>query len=157
MAADFNTLIELVLKREGGYVNDPKDRGGETKYGISKRAFPKEDIKNLTTSRAKDLYLKHYWLPARCESVPDHLRDIHFDSAVNHGVRMAIKLLQRAAGIKDDGLFGPKTVEAATRVSLDAYVRERLAYYERIIANDPSQAKFRRGWVSRTLKFLKRP
>lgn len=151
---DFNTIVDRVIKREGGYVNDPADRGGQTKYGISARAFPKEDIRNLTVQRARDLYMQHYWLPARCQSMPAHLRDIHFDTAVNCGVQMAVRILQRASFVRDDGLCGPVTLAAAQRTTVDAYVRERIRYYERIIERDPIQSRFRRGWVKRTLAFL---
>lgn len=155
MSKDFNRLVEVVLVREGGYVNHAKDRGGETNYGISKKAFPKEDIKNLTKKRAIELYLENYWLPARCEALPVHLRDIHFDSAINHGVSRANKLLQRAAGVKVDGVLGPVSLEAAQRVTIEAYVRERLRFINDIVTNDPSQKVFHRGWVKRVSQFLK--
>ena len=57
----FNKIIEKVLEHEGGYVNDPKDLGGETKYGITKRFYPDVDIKNLTKEQAKTIYHTDYW------------------------------------------------------------------------------------------------
>lgn len=155
MSKDFNRLVDVVIEREGGYVNHKNDRGGETKYGISKKAFPKEDIKNMTKARAAALYLEHYWLPARCEALPAHLRDIHFDSAINHGVSRALRLLQRAAGVKVDGVIGPVTIAAAQNVTIQAYVRERLRFINDIVTNDPSQKVFHRGWVKRVSQFLK--
>lgn len=74
---------------EGGYVNDPQDPGGETKYGISKRAYPNEDIKNLTLDRAKELYLRDYWDKAGCDALAWPCALMVFDSAVNQGVSFA--------------------------------------------------------------------
>ena len=54
----FDEIIKHVLEHEGGYVNDPKDLGGETKYGITKRFYPDIDIKNLTIEEAKEIYKK---------------------------------------------------------------------------------------------------
>ena len=66
MKTSFDEIIEVVLHHEGGYVNDPKDPGGETNYGISKRAYPDVDIKNLTEDGAKDIYRRDYWEKYRC-------------------------------------------------------------------------------------------
>lgn len=145
----FKDAVDLVLLHEGGYVHDPKDKGGETNYGISKRAFPNEDIKALTRDRAKELYREHYWIPAHCEQLPPHLRALHMDSAVNCGVKRAIQFLQRAAGVKDDGVFGPETAKAAPHVRLAKYALQRITHYERIIAKEPTQARFRKGWIRR--------
>ena len=79
MKTTFDEIIDVVLEHEGGYVNDPTDTGGETKYGISKRAYPDEDIKELTVERAKELYKKDYWDRFKVESFPDRLRHIFVD------------------------------------------------------------------------------
>jgi lysozyme family protein len=92
----FYEIIEDVIEKEGGYVNDPDDPGGETKYGISKKAFPKEDIKNLTIVRAKDIYYTKYWKPSKAYLIPDELQHIYFDMCVNFGIIGAGKVLQRA-------------------------------------------------------------
>ncbi len=155
MEGVFHTAVLTVLKHEGGYVNDPKDPGGETNYGISKRAFPKEDIKRLTVERAIALYLKHYWQPARCGELPVALQPIHFDTAVNCGVVQAIRILQRAGGVEDDGVFGSATQAAAQKVTVQAYVRERLAYHDRIIARNPALERFRKGWTKRINSYVK--
>ena len=85
MKTTFNEIIEVVLEHEGGYVNDPDDAGGETKYGIAKRWYPNVDIKNLTKEEAKKIYHMDYWNPAKCNEVPKHLRHIYFDMCVNFG------------------------------------------------------------------------
>ncbi len=150
----FEQIIKVVLAHEGGYVNDPKDAGGETKYGISKRAFPRVDIQNLTIENATALYRRHYWEPSKAEILPISLRAIHFDTAVNCGTATAIRLLQRAAKVNDDGIFGGVTAGAALNVPVEAYVKERIAYYERIVARRPDQKRFLKGWITRTNSFL---
>ena len=81
----FDILVKKVLKHEGGYVNDPSDPGGETKYGISKRAFPDLDIKNLTEEQAILIYYDEYWLDAKVDKLPDELHEIYLDMVVNMG------------------------------------------------------------------------
>jgi len=93
--ADFNKCIGKTLAHEGGakYTNDPTDRGGETKYGISKRSYPQEDIKNLTEERAKELYKRDYWDRIRGDDIKDEAIAFNiFDCAVNMGVRTASRL-----------------------------------------------------------------
>lgn len=93
MASDFNAAFDFVIGAEGGYVNDPKDPGGETKYGISKRAYPGLDIASLTIEQARDIYHLDYWLPAGCESLDQAKALIVFDAAVNQGVSFAKTLV----------------------------------------------------------------
>ena len=97
----FNKIIEVVLQHEGGYVNDPNDLGGETKYGITKRFYPDVDIKNLTKEQAKTIYHTDYWRRGRCDEVPSYLRHIYFDMCVNFGQGGAVKVLQRTANGKN--------------------------------------------------------
>jgi len=106
---DFNTACDIVINTEKGYVNNPADPGGETKYGISKRAYPDEDIVNLTPDRAKFLYLRDYWTPLQLDSLPDIVRLCIFDAAVNSGVSAATKWLQQSVGAIPDGKIGPQT------------------------------------------------
>lgn len=108
----FDEAFTRLIGHEGGYVNDPRDPGGETRYGISKRAYPGEDIANLSLARAKQIYLRDYWGPAGCDAVPDSIRFDLFDMAVNSGVSAAIKTLQRTVGETADGKLGPKTLQA---------------------------------------------
>jgi lysozyme family protein len=145
----FQELIPHVLQSEGGYVFDPLDRGGETRYGISKRAFPQENIQTLTKERATELYRRHYWEPIKGDQLPTWLRYTVFDFAVNAGVRRAIEMLQRLAGVKVDGVLGPKTLEAARTVSLKEYTDMRKAYYEGLVRQNPTQRRFLNGWLAR--------
>lgn len=83
MKESFNKAFSLTVGLEGGYSNDPRDPGGETKFGICKKYHPGLDIKNLTIEQAKDIYYKEYWLPAGCNNVPFPMDICLFDSQVN--------------------------------------------------------------------------
>ena len=150
----FNEIIEKVLEHEGGYVNDPKDLGGETKYGITKRFYPDIDIKNLTIEQAKEIYKSDYWDRNKVESLPQNLWHIYFDMCVNMGKRTAVKVLQRAANnkgkdIEVDGGLGPMTIKALSGVELDRVRAFRVKYYVDLITAKPEQEKFYLGWFRR--------
>ena len=111
--SDFDRAFDIVVREEGGYVNDPNDPGGETNFGISKRQYPAVDIKNLTPELAKAIYSKDYWTPASCDQLPWPLSLYVFDSAVNQGVAPACKMLQRALDTVQDGIIGRTSVRLA--------------------------------------------
>lgn len=111
----FDRAFEIVVGLEGGYVNDPVDPGGETKYGITRRDHPAEDIANLTLDRAKEIYRVGYWNPVHGNDLPWPLSLCVFDAAVNQGVVPAAKMLQRALGVAADGIIGRQTLLAAAR------------------------------------------
>ena len=81
----FDVAFGIIVGIEAGYVNDPKDPGGETKFGISKRRYPNEDIKNLTLERAKFLFQRDYWNTNKCDSMPWEQALLVFDAAINGG------------------------------------------------------------------------
>jgi len=153
----FNEIIETVLTHEGGYVNDPTDLGGETKYGITKKFYPSVDIKNLTKEQAKKIYHQDYWKPAKCDEVPLHLRHIYFDMCVNFGRRGAVKVLQRAANstIKDklevDGGIGSKTLSAIQKLSIDRVRAYRVLRFANLVIKKPEQERFWVGWYRRAI------
>ena len=154
MKTTFEEIIEQVLEHEGGYVNDPTDLGGETKYGITKRFYPDVDIKNLTEEQAKEIYKRDYWDKNRVESLPENLWHIYFDMCVNMGKRTAVKVLQRAANNKGrdidvDGGLGPATIGALKGVELDRVRAFRVKYYVDLITARPEQEKFFLGWFRR--------
>jgi len=156
----FDQCIDLVLGHEGGYVNDPDDMGGETNWGISKRAYKKVDIKNLTKEDAKSIYKKDYWDKFKVGKLPPNLRYVYFDMCINMGSRNAGKVLQRAANaknpasakIKVDGMVGPNTIKAVKRVEQDRLRSERVLYYARIVIKKPVQHKYWYGWFKRSLE-----
>ena len=153
----FNEIIEKVLKHEGGYVNDPTDLGGETKYGITKRFYPDVDIKNLTEEQAKEIYKQDYWDKNRVESLPQELWYIFFDMCINMGRGTAVKILQRAANSKGrnievDGGMGPATIGALEGVEVERVRAYRVKYYSDLVTKRPEQDKFYFGWFRRSME-----
>lgn len=148
--------FDVLLKNEGGYVNDPRDSGGVTKYGISKKAYPDLDIKNLTIAQAMEIYHKDYWDRCKCDNIPDALSVAVFDFAVNSGVKTAIKKLQIALGVKADGIIGNQTLGACNRLPvkkvLDDYMDLRLDY----LMSLPKWKYYGNGWGSRVERTKKK-
>jgi lysozyme family protein len=145
----FDQAFDKTVGHEGGYVNDPRDPGGETKFGISKRAYPGLDIKSLTLADAKAIYKRDYWDRARCDDLPHGVAFDVFDAAVNSGPGQAIRWLQRAVGVADDGVVGPFTLAAVKRMEPEAlqarYSGQRLDFMTRLSTWD----SFGRGWARR--------
>ena len=112
----FDQAFDKLIGHEGGYTPGKGDPGGETCWGISKRSYPKLDIASLTQADAKAIYLRDYWKPAGCDSVPPAIAFDLFDMAVNSGVARAVKTLQRTVGTAEDGKLGPLTLAAAAKL-----------------------------------------
>jgi lysozyme family protein len=146
---NFDDSFKLLIGHEGGYVNHAADPGGETKFGISKRAYPQEDIKHLTLDRAKALYLRDYWGPAGCDALPQDVRYDVFDMAVNSGVRAAIKLLQKTVGTVEDGILGPRTLAAVNSMPVSRLRARYLGSRLEFMASLPTWPAFGRGWARR--------
>ena len=109
----FETVVHMVLEHEGGYVNQPSDPGGETKYGISKRAYPDVNIAELTKDDAADLYKRDYWDRIKGDDLPVGVACAVMDYAVNSGISRASKALQSVCGIANgDGIIGPASLNA---------------------------------------------
>lgn len=140
-------------KKATGYVNDPADAGGETKFGVAKNANPTLNIKTLTWEDTKAVYFKKYWLAASCDKLPPKVASIVFDGAINHGVARAIKFLQQAAGVALDGDIGPVTLAKISAADQNALCNKiadlRVKFYKDIVAAKPTQAKFLNGWLRR--------
>src|SRR5688500_3822527 len=105
---NFDTAFDRLIGHEGGYVNDPQDPGGETNWGISKRSYPNVDIKALTRDGAKAIYLADFWNPLA--DADPAIKFQVFDFAVNGGLPVAIRKLQAAIGVADDGHWGPQSM-----------------------------------------------
>ena len=151
----FNEIIEKVLEHEGGYVNDPHDRGGETNFGITKKFYPDVDIKNLTKEQAKHIYHTDYWRRGKCDEIPSRLRHIYFDMLVNFGKRGAVKVLQRAANARNkdkidvDGGLGPATFKAIQNLELERVRAYRVLRFANLVIKKPEQERFWFGWFRR--------
>ncbi len=148
MTLAFDQAFDRLIGHEGGYVNDPRDPGGETKFGISKRSYPHLDIASLTREQAKTIYQRDFWEPLGPDAHPA-IRFQAFDFAVNSGIQTAIRKLQRAIGAADDGLFGPRSraALAAQPVSdvLMRFLAERLEFMTKL-KNWPHHGA---GWANR--------
>lgn len=148
---NFDVAFARLISNEGGYVNDAADPGGETNWGISKRSYPDIDIKNLTRDGAKEIYFRDFWIGGQMNQFAGAIAFQVFDAAVNHGIRRAIKLLQAAAGVKQDGNIGPVTIAAVKAMReadcLALFIAARLDFW-RGLATWPS---FGAGWAGRTV------
>lgn len=157
-------------RRATGYVNDPDDTGGETKFGVAKNANPELNIAKLTWDAAKRVYYKKYWLAGDCADIElfaPKLAMLHFDGCVNHGNGRAARMLQEAVGATIDGDIGPKSLEAIKRACgapggelkvCEKVLMLRKSFYLKIVEGNPSQKKFLNGWFNRISdveKFLK--
>lgn len=136
-----------------GYVNDPDDRGGETKFGIAKNANPTLNIATLTWEEAKAIYFKKYWLAGSCDKLPARVSVLHFDGCINNGVRRANIFLQLAAQVTPDGDVGPATIAKVRTLNpvkmCNSICNEREMFYRQIVKNNPVQLKYLNGWLRR--------
>ena len=148
--SSFDRAVSFVLAQEGGYVNDQHDAGGETRYGISKRRYPAEDIRNLTVDRARELYRRDYWDRNRCGDLPGHMALAVFDAAVNGGA--PICWLQMAVGASIDGAIGLKTIAAAHACrDKPKAVRDMLASRMMYLTALPGWSRYGLGWTRRVV------
>lgn len=151
-----DTCLDWIIRAEGGgvLVHDPNDRGGLTKYGISQKAYPQLDIPSLTEADARAIYERDYWKPCQCEALPMPLDLILLDGAVLMGAHAVIGQLQRALGVVDDGVIGPKTLAAAKSrgvAALPHLFTERVLY----LAATKTWKHHGRGWMVRTFRLAK--
>ena len=155
MQGNFTECLALVLKSEGGWVNNPNDPGGETNLGVTKRVWEEwvghsvETMKNLTEAEVAPLYELKYWRPCYGEVLPRGLDFVVFSMGVNAGPGRSVKLLQSAIGCVPDGIIGPKTRElilASNSATLIAKFSEARREYYRSLKTFPI---FGKGWLSR--------
>jgi len=157
-----------IVAREGGFVNDPSDPGGATKYGVTIHTMRRlgldltgdgrvstADVRALTRAQAVDIFITHYFKRPRIGELPESLHATVFDMYVNAGSN-AVKILQRllirmghAVGI--DGVIGPQTIAAAQGAYADApdyladaYGIERRNYYYALADSRPALRKYAR-------------
>lgn len=145
----FEIVFERVLGHEGKYVNNKKDPGGETNWGISKRSFPWVDIKKLSRKGALIIYKQYFWDVLKAERFVDGVAYQLSDFAVNSGIPAAIKALQRAVGVKDDGLWGPISQAAADRTSETDMIMLILAERIELMTSLKNWDDAGKGWSNR--------
>lgn len=144
---------------EGGYVRDPGDPGGETKYGVSKRSFPKMDIKKLTLQQAARIYRRHFWDQIRGDQIQDQkLANKLFDLSVNIGVSRAVRILQQACGlcglpVAENGIPTASTLTVVNMCDARSLLAEFKAlaagYYRDLAHQHPALQRFLGGWLKR--------
>lgn len=148
MKDSFNSAFKKIIAVEGGYVNHHNDPGGATKYGISQRAYPTENIEALTLDRARAIYRKDYWDKICGDDLPDPLSHLVFDAAVNHGISPAAQMLQAALKIRADGVIGQETLKAVKAANNDVcavFMAKRAVRY----TQTQNFMTFGEGWFKR--------
>jgi lysozyme family protein len=167
-------MIDDVIRREGGFVDHPRDRGGPTNFGITQATLSRhlgrpasaDDVRRLSRAVASEVYRRDYFEAPRLDRLPARAQPFVFDAAVNHGPRRAIRFVQQvcdAAGfgpLAIDGVCGPRTAQAAGEADrvmgdwlLAALVEERRNFYLALVQRDPGQRVFLRGWLNRLAEF----
>lgn len=163
----FEKSFDRVIGHEGGFQNMRKDRGnwtggavgaGElkgTKFGISAMTYPELDIESLTAEEAKRIYYRDWWFQISAMCLPSEMEYQMFDASINHGRHNAVKILQRAVGVDDDGVFGVLTRAAIRKfheTSLPVlFIAERISFFTQIKTFD----EYGRGWMNRMAENLK--
>ena len=155
---NFDTAFNKLLGIEGDYSDHPSDPGGKTRWGVTE-AVAREvgyrgDMRDLPVDLAKRIYLEKFWTPIKAEELPVGIRYTVFDGAVNSGVGQSIKWLQRALGVVDDGVIGPKTLAAANAQNADALRMRILASRLRFMSELSTWPAFGRGWARRICELM---
>lgn len=160
MNSRFDRAFRYTIQNEGGFSNDPHDAGGATRYGISSRLLSSlkdcaiKDVRTLTLEDAKQIYKAEFYDKIKGDEFPsDRIVIKLFDTAVNVGVRTAVKILQTAinkmaARVAVDGVIGRLTI-SATDTLLKAFVSEQINFYKTVAERIPTQRKFLNGWINR--------
>ena len=158
MTGNFKACLDLVLKSEGGWVNNSKDPGGETNFGVTKRVWeeyvghPVESLKKLTKEEVAPLYELKYWRPCYGEILPRGLDYLCFSFGINAGCGRSIKVLQKSIGVISDGIIGPRVMQKLRESNIADVIKvfseSRREYYKSL----KSFPIFGRGWISRTDK-----
>lgn len=147
MKKNFDYCLNLVLKDEGGYGNDPNDSGGPTNFGITiadyrkyiKRNGTPEDVKHMTVAQAKEIYRERYWNALDCDTLPSGVDYTCFDYAVNSGLGRPRKALQRFSNLSGTSL-------------IEAINNERTTFLKALAARSEKDQKFLRGWLLRVTR-----
>ena len=149
----FDDAFTRLLGSEGGYSDHPSDPGGRTMFGITEAVARSHgftgDMRSLTRDEAKRIYRADYWEPVRADELPQQVRYDIFDGAVNSGVKQSVKWLQRAAGVTDDGIIGPKTLSAVHAMTPDCVAKRYNGHRLRFMKDLKNWPAFSRGWADR--------
>lgn len=167
MSAWFETVFNRVVGHEGGFQKHPGDRGNwttgivgrgllkGTKWGISAATYPDLDIVNMSREEAKLIYFTDWWERMGMRYWPEALSYQMFDAAINHGMQAANRMLQRALSVDDDGIIGPRTLEALQKAHQDDLLKLFLAERLEFFTNLGTFADFGKGWARRIAQNLR--
>jgi lysozyme family protein len=151
--SDFNQAVQKTLIHEGGYVNNPADSGGPTKYGITQKDLPDINIEEITEQQASDYYAQHYWKNLYSQISSQLLGEKIFDMGVLFGVGVAVGILQLTLGVTVDHSFGPATLEALNQAdeasTLSSYKTNLVTHTFNIATAHPQDRIFLKGWNTR--------
>ena len=160
----FQDAVRRTLKWEGGYVDDPVDRGGATRYGITGHTLARYVIISGRNLRMEDLdhfevlaiYHLLYWRRGHIWRMPEWSQAFMFDWMVHSGIHLATKLMQQVVGVVDDGWLGPKTLHAMRQEagSVNKLAIRRMRHLCGIVQHDPTQSRFIKGWWRRVSSFI---
>lgn len=158
MSDKFKLFISRVLGHEGGYVNHPRDPGGETNWGVTKRTAQANGytgaMRSMTRDQAVEIYHKAFWLRYHADKMPDAVAFQFFDACVNHGYGNAARMLQRAARVADDGIIGDVSLNAINAMPqndlLMRFNAERITFFTKLGTFNA----FGKGWMRRVAKNL---
>lgn len=157
MKGNWPEAFALTLKHEGGYTNHPKDPGGMTNLGVTKRNWEsyvgrevtEAEMRALTPKLVMPFYKKMYWDRIKGDDLPSGVDFAAYDFAVNSGVHKASRMLQEIAGTVPDGIIGPRSLAAIKAVPaeemINALCMDRLEFLKRL----PTWGTFGKGWGSR--------
>lgn len=150
---NFDQAFDALIGHEGGYSRHPDDPGGETMWGVTRRVAVQEgyvgDMHVMPREFAKQVYRRRYWDAVKADSLPEALRFAVFDAAVNSGITQAVKWLQRAVDVADDGVLGPMTQQAAQRANGPRTAVQLTALRLDFMTSLPTWGAFGRGWARR--------
>jgi len=157
MLNNFHKAFNLVLKEEGGFVNNPKDPGGMTNLGVTKKSWEEwigrsateQEIRDLVPAQVLPFYQEKYWNVCRCDKLQSGLDHLIFDIAVNSGTGRAAKFLQSAVGVDADGAIGPRTLASVKDFEPAALINKISDLREAFYRSLPTFPTFGRGWLAR--------
>ena len=161
-SGNFQPCLDIVLQEEGGFVNDPRDPGGATNYGVTLSALQHwvgqsrvvlvQDVRDLTPTTVAPIYQAGFWQPVRGDLLPLGVDLATFDFGVNSGPGTAIRALQQAVGASVDGLIGPNTLIAVGKVPPATLIGEISAARETLLRGLSNFSTFGGGWMARVEK-----
>ncbi len=158
-ARNFDACLKLTLQFEGGYSDHPADPGGATNLGITRRTLAawrgcpvsKSDVRMLKREEAAKIYRSNYWDAVRGDDLPEGIDAAVFDHAVNSGPRAAARLLQKALGLKADGVIGAGSLALVRVTPRENLLRDLLRRRRGFLQRLRTFSIFGRGWTRRLL------